>query len=1027
MKFNDIKTLEHFLKEYGSTPGAPAYSTFGQKAKAAAKFVKDRVKAGSDLAQGDIKGAMGQSSSPNTMQKASPNARQKASPNTTGKSAAPKMVGVPAKGLDDGAVFKDKDGNTVGTVISKVGMSPNPDKIVVQNVKGEYELYDPNVEVMIDEDIGHDILKKVTKQQTTKKNSIAKKIKRLSRSRLREGEYLAEINFNSKEIVNKALDLPIKCGFEAETSWEYISGSNEDVDEMSWSEVEGTLYIGSGDAGYIDEGFDEWIRENKAPDYYEDAMDTAIENARDDDDTYTRYMDESDDAPTYEAVEDYKEEMKENDPAEFQNREEDGWDEINWIREYIDENYEPEYIDWLREDLDADGDVFQEAFDEAYGDYSMDDWISDAYYTMTSFLDDYGIDYSELQGGGLEEVASTLYGGWIEDNSKFNEYPETGDYGYTSTTSGYAVESDSSIDSYGTGAEIISPVFNTPREMLDEMRSMFKFFEGADMETNNSTGLHVTMSWNGAEDTTRAISDSESAGPNKLKMAALLGDTYLLSTFGRERNSYTKQQSERLRKAAKQLTREIGKGEEGRKEIEAVLSKSLSRDKFSSINFKGEVDRDSKNQLIEFRIGGGEDYHRDMGKIVKAVIRYATIMEAGYDEDKYKADYNAMLYRIVNTAGNISKADIEATKDRFDIDNIKEPIVDVFKTLLSKDNYFDGIGKIVNAYSSKSEYEELSRPEADDEWKQDIEDYRKGTGRDPSWMGESITEEEITGYIEPPRNPPSKRAPEKLQEAQKYYLQALGILAVDVATEMNRGNVTVKVIGTLRNSLKDFDLDADELSRRIVRSIDGVNIPTQNDRLDQKINVVKKGIDELFKKDIIKAPSFIKTPMAEKVITGLWNAVGSDLTREQYEKITDLLLKFNYGDDIDFSDNEPHNMKVSINNTMDTREFNLFYTRMTKGSYDVSNPPVQVGNIYNEEYYKELMEFLGTFKDYKEPVSPNYNRNFHSDDTYVENYLNTYTMKLRKRLSYLEEMKNINPQLYYDAVKQLGVLTEQFL
>ena len=35
-----------------------------------------------------------------------------------------------------------------------------------------------------------------------------------------------------------------------------------------------------------------------------------------------------------------------------------------------------------------------------------------------------------------------------------------------------------------------------------------------------------------------------------------------------------------------------------------------------------------------------------------------------------------------------------------------------------------------------------------------VKDYKKGTGRDPSWMGESINEEEITGYIEP-----TKRAP----------------------------------------------------------------------------------------------------------------------------------------------------------------------------------------------------------------------------------------------------------------------------
>ena len=46
------------------------------------------------------------------------------------------------------------------------------------------------------------------------------------------------------------------------------------------------------------------------------------------------------------------------------------------------------------------------------------------------------------------------------------------------------------------------------------------------------------------------------------------------------------------------------------------------------------------------------------------------------------------------------------------------------------------------------DYEALSEPDADKKWKKSVEDYKKGTGRDPSWMGESINEEEITGYIE---------------------------------------------------------------------------------------------------------------------------------------------------------------------------------------------------------------------------------------------------------------------------------------
>ena len=47
------------------------------------------------------------------------------------------------------------------------------------------------------------------------------------------------------------------------------------------------------------------------------------------------------------------------------------------------------------------------------------------------------------------------------------------------------------------------------------------------------------------------------------------------------------------------------------------------------------------------------------------------------------------------------------------------------------------------------DYEALSDPDADKKWKKSVEDYKKGTGRDQSWMGEAINEEEITGYIEP--------------------------------------------------------------------------------------------------------------------------------------------------------------------------------------------------------------------------------------------------------------------------------------
>ena len=55
--------------------------------------------------------------------------------------------------------------------------------------------------------------------------------------------------------------------------------------------------------------------------------------------------------------------------------------------------------------------------------------------------------------------------------------------------------------------------------------------------------------------------------------------------------------------------------------------------KFTSINFKDQTDPESGKQLVEFRIGGGDDYHLNFNKVAKAVIRYATTMTAGYSTE----------------------------------------------------------------------------------------------------------------------------------------------------------------------------------------------------------------------------------------------------------------------------------------------------------------------------------------------------------------------------------------------------------
>ncbi len=825
------------------------------------------------------------------------------------------------------------------------------------------------------------LAKKILKKLTSKKPG--KGIRKKSRLLQEIDENLFEINFNKKGLAKEALDLPIRCGFEAETVWDSISGggSGQDIDDMAWYEVEETLYISNRDEEYINEGFNEWVRENKVDDYYSDVMDRYLENERDNDESYERFMEDGD-GPTADAVKEYKDNLKDEDPNEYENREEDGWEFINWCREYIDEEYEDDYLDFVREYLDEDGEVFQEAFDEAYNETSIDEWISEAFYSMSSFCDDYGIDYSELGSGDLEEVANSVYE--YTKNTQFNNHIQTGEYGETSgDTDEWAVETDSSIDAgTGTGAEIISPVYSTPREMLEDMSKFFDHIK-SDASTNSSTGLHVTMSWNGEAG---GYEGSNNAEANKLKMATLLGDTYLLSTFGRENNSYTKQQSKNVKKKAADAVKASTKGTDGIKDVEEILGAGISNDKFSSINFKDIRDRDTGTKLIEFRIGGGDNYHLDLPKIAKAVVRYATIMEAGYT-DKYNKDYVNAMYKIVNNAGKIDSKDLERAKERFDLDHIKEPLVELFKTVLSKDNYFDGVGQIANAYKNLRE-------------------------------SEKVKEAERIGVVQP----------EGLELAQKYYIKAMAFLATDVATGKHRNRVSAQNIGVIRKSLKEFKLTESEFSDKIMRSLNDINIPTQNDQTKQKVGVIKKGIEVLFKKEILEEPSFLNIPKAEFIAKGSWNAIHSDnWSKQDQEKLINLLVSLNFGKGANKDDDRVHNMRVSILQILDKKEFNSFYSGMVRSSYNITNPPAKTGEPYYDDQWKELSKFLKSFKNYDEPVAKDHNANISGDDSYIENFLNSYVMRLRKRFQHFNDLRNDNPQLYYDSLPKLAKMTEDFI
>ena len=1008
MKFTEVKTLEHLLKEYATPVGQ-------QKIGANAKQTKTDSTTSTTDAMPDL---------PDT--------------NTTPNTQI-------AKNIKKDQFVSTDNAQTTKKVISPVGDGNLPDAMVVQGDDGEYEVIDQTQKVdVVDVEEGKlGNLAKRNNKKLSKSNSIKKRIKQLSRRGLKEADSkLFEINFSTKEVVAEALDLPIKCGFEAETDWTDYSGGGggQDVDDMDWGEVQDNYYVSSSTDDDIRDEFVQWVEDNKLQDYLDTAIDEWILEVKEDEDWINDFIDSST-GPSSEAIERYKAEFEDTDPTEYENRAEDGWTYMNWAREYVEEEYDEVYHEFLAKEAEQDDDVRSGALEEAINDHSYGDMIYDVYGSMSEFCYNYGIE-TDSGSGGLEDVASELRDWTMKNSFSDDDHIETGDYGSTHT-SGWAVESDSSIDADGCGAEIISPVYQTPRQMLEEMKSQFEWFqERGDVVTNYTTGLHVTMSWNGEAG---GYQGSNSTEPNKLKMAALLGDEYLMDTFGRKNNSYTKAQSVNVKKAASNMA---NGDEKSFAEIEELLGKGVSGDKFSSINFKSEKDRDSGNNLIEFRIGGGEDYHQDMAKVVKAVIRYATIMKAGYDEKAYKDDYAKATMRIVANAGKISSADEKRAQEQFDLEGLQSPLVDFYKSAISKDNYFDGVGDIVNAVKRMSQSELLdgSLASKKKEWVKQWKEFTKATGHkwsdNVSKLGRAGSKEiaseyddikkilgeageerpSVQGYTQPPFTPPTERQVAKLKKsATEYYIMAMGRLAIDVADGKHRTPVNAKAIGILRNSLKHFDMDETQLSTLLVGAVGKFNIPTQNDRDSQRFKVLKKGVDTLFKKDLLQTPDFLRAPETDRAVTGLWNAINyKDITKDELTQIGKAVI------DVMYSASEAdtqQNGKIAWQTAVDKREYNDFYSTLTRGSYNASQQLLNVGSPYNKDNLKQLLSLVSKYPAYQEPVSPKHNKNIYNDESYIENYLSKYKQQLNQRLQHLGELKDDDYTTYVDSLQEIGKLT----
>ena len=504
----------------------------------------------------------------------------------------------------------------------------------------------------------------------------------------KQAKLLNEIKWRSPEVVDSALDAKIYCGFEAETIWpEVLDGI--DVNEFAGhsfydDDVQITLRELVGQSG-IDRMVKEYEDHVHNSEYYEDALrsavvDTAREIVVDDSvmlDDFIEAIDVdlwSDELEQYAQTESdqlrdriqqleriIQDEQQQPEPnsrvlgsygdrlrtAQRQLREITDMNLSELAAEYIRENPSSDYGEQFEEyvvDLvteDPPPETLEAAWDAVTEQYTIDDYIRDVHDSLPDFLTYHGLE--ESPAGGISEVAAQIYDGWIENNSAFTNY-DYGPYHSTSGTTLWRIETDSSLDEYdGQGAEIISPVYSTPREMLSEMRSLFEWLDDQEVVTNKATGLHVTMSMAGTLD----------HAPNRVKMAVMLDDPHLLKQFDRLGNNYTRSQL----RSITQMAQSVSQGDfDTLKDLEELLRDGVMTDKMTSMNFKRKINDDG-NQLIEFRIGGGKNYHHMHKQIQDAVVRYATTMQLGYDPDAYRREYATKLLRLLSKAQDVDLVD----------------------------------------------------------------------------------------------------------------------------------------------------------------------------------------------------------------------------------------------------------------------------------------------------------------------------------------------------------------------------------
>ena len=189
----------------------------------------------------------------------------------------------------------------------------------------------------------------------------------------------------------------------------------------------------------------------------------------------------------------------------------------------------------------------------------------------------------------------------------------------------------------GLGFELVSPPQPVQTALIN-LKKVFAWLHSQGHYTNDSTGFHVGVSW-GTPGNMRKI--------DRLKVALLLGEHYLIGLFDRAFNEFTQSHLDKLREQLSALIKKKTAWTRSR-DLDLLIHKigaQVDLKKYRTINF-GKLSQG----YLEFRIMGNRDYDRRLDEIVTTILRYAFVVKAALDPQAFEQPYYQALGRLMADA-----------------------------------------------------------------------------------------------------------------------------------------------------------------------------------------------------------------------------------------------------------------------------------------------------------------------------------------------------------------------------------------